>query len=167
MVWTLIVISHYYLPFQSCLLISAGIVLGIVMQLTSGEVVAVLEPDPFFLILLPPIILEAGYFMPNRLFFDHIGTILLMAVIGTIFNMFTVGSALYACGLTGIYTEELTPNLFETFLFASLIVAVDPVAVLAVFEVRLQSHARTIARSCVLAQVCGNRGGRLMQPLPT
>ena len=107
------------------------------MQLTSGEVVAVLEPDPFFLILLPPIILEAGYFMPNRLFFDHIGTILLMAVIGTIFNMFTVGSALYACGLTGIYTEELTPNLFETFLFASLIVAVDPVAVLAVFEVRL------------------------------
>ena len=93
-----------------------------------------LEPDPFFLILLPPIILEAGYFMPNRLFFDHIGTILLMAVIGTIFNMFTVGSALYACGLTGIYTEELTPNLFETFLFASLIVAVDPVAVLAVFE---------------------------------
>ena len=84
-------ILDYLSPPQSCLLITAGIVLGIFMQLTSGEVVAVLEPDPFFLILLPPIILEAGYFMPNRLFFDHLGTILLMAVVGTIFNMMTIG----------------------------------------------------------------------------
>ena len=122
------------------MLILAGIAIGIVVRLTTEEgeeIKWVLEPDPFFLILLPPIILEAGYFMPNRLFFDHLGTILLMAVVGTIFNMFTVGSALYACGLTGIYTEELTPTLFETFLFAALIVAVDPVAVLAVFEVSL------------------------------
>ncbi len=27
-----------------------------------------------------------------RLFFDHLGTILLMAVIGTIFNMLTIGN---------------------------------------------------------------------------
>jgi NhaP-type Na+/H+ or K+/H+ antiporter len=44
------------------------------------------------------------------------------------------GASLYACGLTGIYGAEHTPDLLETFLFASLIVAVDPVAVLAVFE---------------------------------
>jgi len=51
--------------------------------------------------MLPPIILDAGYFMPNRLFFDHLGTILLMAVVGTIFNVLTIGGSLYACGLTG------------------------------------------------------------------
>jgi len=51
--------------------------------------------------MLPPIILDAGYFMPNRLFFDHLGTILLMAVVGTIFNALTIGGSLYACGLTG------------------------------------------------------------------
>ena len=107
-----------------------------------------------------PIIGEAGYFMPNRLFFDQLGTILLMAVVGTIFNMFTIGGFLYAVGLTGIFqtgsdewcsqlstnitmgdnTSALTlmppectnPGLLETFLFGSLIAAVDPVAVLAV-----------------------------------
>lgn len=42
------------------------------------------------------------------------------------------GSSLYACGWLGIYGFE-TPIL-DIFLFASLISAVDPVAVLAVFE---------------------------------
>lgn len=37
------------------------------------------------------------------------------------------------CGLAGVYGPITTP-LLDTFLFASLISAVDPVAVLAVFE---------------------------------
>eukprot|EP00091_Calanus_sinicus_P009068 TRINITY_DN21449_c0_g1_i1.p1 TRINITY_DN21449_c0_g1~~TRINITY_DN21449_c0_g1_i1.p1 ORF type:complete len:169 (+),score=22.71 TRINITY_DN21449_c0_g1_i1:454-960(+) len=84
--------------------------------------------------MLPPIILDAGYFMPNRLFFDHLGTILLMAVVGTIFNVLTIGISLWGAGQTGLYGEHDTPGLLETFLFSSLISAVDPVAVLAVFE---------------------------------
>lgn len=45
------------------------------------------------------------------------------------------GGSLYACGLSGIYGSEAeTPKLLDTFIFASLISAVDPVAVLAVFE---------------------------------
>jgi NhaP-type Na+/H+ or K+/H+ antiporter len=43
--------------------------------------------------MLPPIIFDAGYFMPNRLFFDNLGTILLMAVVGTIFNIATIGKS--------------------------------------------------------------------------
>ena len=46
---------------------------------------------------------------------------------------FLAGGALYACGLTGIFGPD-PPGILETFLFSSLIVAVDPVAVLAVFE---------------------------------
>ena len=30
-----------------------------------------------------------------RLFFDHLGTILLMAVVGTIFNVITIGELIY------------------------------------------------------------------------
>jgi len=85
------------------------------------------------LFMLPPIILDAGYFMPNRLFFDHLGTILLMAVVGTIFNAMCIGAALYGCGVAGAFGAD-HPEILETFLFSSLISAVDPVAVLAVFE---------------------------------
>lgn len=48
-------------------------------------------------------------------------------------NPHSTGGSLYFCGLTGIYGDIQTPIL-DTFLFASLISAVDPVAVLAVFE---------------------------------
>lgn len=42
---------------------------------------------------------------------------------------------MWACGLTGIYGgADDTPAFLDTFVFASLISAVDPVAVLAVFE---------------------------------
>lgn len=42
------------------------------------------------------------------------------------------GGALYGCGVTGLFDVK-TPIL-DIFLFASLVSAVDPVAVLAVFE---------------------------------
>ena len=85
-----------------------------------------------------------------------------MAVVGTIFNMFTIGGFLYLVGMTGLFRTESAevcqqfesslfesfdnatalvpplgctdPGMFETFLFGSLIAAVDPVAVLAVFD---------------------------------
>ena len=39
--------------------------------------------------------LEAGYYMPSKAFFNNIGTILLYAVVGTLFNTFTIGFSLY------------------------------------------------------------------------
>ncbi|XP_034129486.1 sodium/hydrogen exchanger 3 isoform X23 [Drosophila guanche] len=124
---------HLIFP-ESCLLIVVGVVIGVVLYFCTDVAVSPLTPNTFFFYMLPPIILDAGYFMPNRLFFDNLGTILLMAVVGTIFNIATIGGALYACGLTGIYGEGQTPGLMDIFLFTSLISAVDPVAVLAVFE---------------------------------
>ncbi|XP_044766575.1 sodium/hydrogen exchanger 3 isoform X3 [Coccinella septempunctata] len=124
---------------ESCLLIFVGVVIGVILvhvtdsvHLTDSAHVSPLTPDTFFFYMLPPIILDAGYFMPNRLFFDHLGTILLFAVIGTIFNTLTIGASLWAVGLTGLFSCD-TP-LLDMFLFGSLISAVDPVAVLAVFE---------------------------------
>lgn len=124
---------HHIFP-ESCLLIVVGIIIGFLLFLTSENPPSTLTPNIFFLFMLPPIILDAGYFMPNRLFFDHLGTILLMAVVGTVFNVIMIGLSLWGVGQTGLFGEHDTPGILETFLFTSLISAVDPVAVLAVFE---------------------------------
>ncbi|XP_039284494.1 probable Na(+)/H(+) antiporter nhx-9 isoform X11 [Nilaparvata lugens] len=123
-------LSHMF-P-ESCLLITVGVAIGLLLFVTSSLHVSTLTPDVFFFYMLPPIILDAGYFMPNRLFFDHLATILMFAVVGTIFNTLTIGASLWLAGLTGLFGCE-TP-LLEMFLFSALISAVDPVAVLAVFE---------------------------------
>ncbi|XP_014474637.1 PREDICTED: probable Na(+)/H(+) antiporter nhx-9 isoform X2 [Dinoponera quadriceps] len=117
---------------ESCLLIVVGVVVGVLLFQASSVHVSPLTPDTFFLYMLPPIILDAGYFMPNRLFFDHLGTILLFAVLGTIFNTMSIGMSLWLLGKSGVFGFE-TP-LLDMFLFSALISAVDPVAVLAVFE---------------------------------
>ncbi|XP_025836783.1 probable Na(+)/H(+) antiporter nhx-9 [Agrilus planipennis] len=117
---------------ESCLLIVVGVVIGVVLVYATESAVALLTPNLFFFYMLPPIILDAGYFMPNRLFFDHLGTILLFAVVGTIFNCLTIGVSLWAVGLTGLFSVQLP--ILDSLLFAALISAVDPVAVLAVFE---------------------------------
>ncbi|KAB7505607.1 Sodium/hydrogen exchanger 2 [Armadillidium nasatum] len=121
---------------ESCLLIIMGLIIGGIFVAANPHPESQVSPltaDTFFLYMLPPIILDAGYFMPNRLFFDHLGTILVFAVIGTIWNVLTIGVSLYAVSLTGIFGMMEFPVL-HILLFSSLISAVDPVAVLAVFE---------------------------------
>ena len=70
--------------------------------------------------------------MPSRAFFDNIGTILLFAIINTIFNTFLIGFSLWGFSLAGVIGVSI--KLLHCLVFASLISAVDPVAVLAVFE---------------------------------
>ncbi|PRD36436.1 UNVERIFIED_CONTAM: Slc9a3 [Trichonephila clavipes] len=119
-----------YCP-ESCMLLLVGVALGLVL-FNAGMVVGPLTPTVFFFFMLPPIVFDAGYFMQNRLFFDNIITILVYAVIGTIWNALSIGVSLWAVGLTGIFGYEV--SLVEMLLFSSIISAVDPVAVLAVFE---------------------------------
>uniref|UniRef100_A0A8C2E4W2 Sodium/hydrogen exchanger n=1 Tax=Cyprinus carpio TaxID=7962 RepID=A0A8C2E4W2_CYPCA len=117
---------------ESCLLIVVGLLVGGLIKLV-GEAPPVLESNIFFLYLLPPIILDAGYFLPIRQFTENLGTILMFAVVGTLWNAFFVGGLLYGvCQLEG--TNLASVNLLSCLLFGSVISAVDPVAVLAVFE---------------------------------
>ncbi|MEE6510742.1 hypothetical protein FKM82_030868, partial [Ascaphus truei] len=118
---------------ESCLLIVLGLFLGGIVWAADHIASFTLTPTVFFFYLLPPIVLDAGYFMPNRLFFGNLGTILLYAVIGTVWNAAAIGLSLYGVYMTGIM-GNLEISLLEFLLFGSLIAAVDPVAVLAVFE---------------------------------
>ena len=86
-----------YLP-ESCALIIVGIISGsfIYYGVNSPN-----HPFPkfthslFFNYLLPPIVLDAAYSLYDRDFLYNIGSIITFAVIGTLFNVFTVGFGLY------------------------------------------------------------------------
>ncbi|XP_076003088.1 sodium/hydrogen exchanger 5 [Genypterus blacodes] len=119
---------------ESCMLILLGLVLGGVVLIANKKQLYQLEPALFFLFLLPTIVGDAGYFMPARLFFDNLGAILMYAVVGTLWNAFCTGFSLYAARLVGIIDERVQADLMDFLLFGALISAVDPVAILAVFE---------------------------------
>ncbi|MGH0141584.1 UNVERIFIED_CONTAM: hypothetical protein FKN15_004587, partial [Acipenser sinensis] len=93
----------------------------------------VLTTDVFFLYLLPPIVLDAGYFMPTRLFFENCGTVLWFSVVGTLWNSIGIGISLFGiCQIEAFGIQDI--NLQENLLFGTIISTVDPVAVLTVFE---------------------------------
>lgn len=70
--------------------------------------------------------------MPNRQLFENLDSVMLFAVIGTIYNTVAIGGTLLLLGQYGMFSIDF--SAFEIMLFASLISAVDPVAVIAVFE---------------------------------
>uniref|UniRef100_A0A8D3CD65 Sodium/hydrogen exchanger n=1 Tax=Scophthalmus maximus TaxID=52904 RepID=A0A8D3CD65_SCOMX len=119
---------------ESCMLILLGLVLGGIVLIANKKQLYQLEPALFFLFLLPTIVGDAGYFMPARLFFDNLGAILTYAVVGTLWNAFCTGFCLYAAKLLGVIDDRVQADLMDFLLFGALISAVDPVAVLAVFE---------------------------------
>lgn len=55
----------------------------------------------------------------------------MFAVIGTLFNILAFGFVIYALGQTNVSPEV---PLIEALLFSSIISAVDPVAIIALFE---------------------------------
>uniref|UniRef100_A0A8D2D445 Sodium/hydrogen exchanger n=1 Tax=Sciurus vulgaris TaxID=55149 RepID=A0A8D2D445_SCIVU len=118
---------------ESCLLITVGALVGSIIFGTDHKSPPVMDSSIYFLYLLPPIVLESGYFMPTRPFFENIGSILWWAGLGALVNAFGIGLSLYlVCQVRAFGLGDI--SLLENLLFGSLISAVDPVAVLAVFE---------------------------------
>ncbi|XP_026641582.1 sodium/hydrogen exchanger 4 isoform X2 [Microtus ochrogaster] len=118
---------------ESCLLIIVGALVGGIIFGTHHKSPPVMDSSIYFLYLLPPIVLESGYFMPTRPFFENIGSILWWAGLGALINAFGIGLSLYfVCQIKAFGLGDI--NLLQNLLFGSLISAVDPVAVLAVFE---------------------------------
>ena len=117
---------------ESCLLIVVGLLAGGLIK-AGGQKLPVLDSQLFFLCLLPPIILDAGYFLPIRPFTENIGTILTFAVAGTLWNVLFVGGSLYAVAQLEVSRLQ-GMDLLACMIFSAIVSAVDPVAVLAVFE---------------------------------
>uniref|UniRef100_A0A6G3MDT3 Sodium/hydrogen exchanger n=1 Tax=Henneguya salminicola TaxID=69463 RepID=A0A6G3MDT3_HENSL len=117
---------------ESCLLIILGFIIGAIIKFGKVTERTFFNAPIFFFILLPPIVLDAGYFTNTSAFFDNFWTIISFAINGTLFNALIVGTLMVAC--RSLYT--ITPQItwLEGLLFGAIISAVDPVAVLAVFD---------------------------------
>ncbi|KAM6416585.1 sodium/hydrogen exchanger 4 isoform 2-T2 [Pluvialis apricaria] len=118
---------------ESCILIAIGALVGAIIFASDHKSPPVMNTSIYFLYLLPPIVLEEGYFMPTRPFFENFGSILWWSVLGSLLNSFGIGLSLYGvCQIEAFGLTDL--NLLQNLLFGSMISAVDPVAALAVFE---------------------------------
>lgn len=108
-----------------------GLIVGIILYMAQlNEDLFHLESEIFFLYLLPPIVFDAGYFMPNRAFFgcpgiipidlrlhgallsDNLGTILVYAVLGTLWNTGTIGRPLTATN-TKLLAYQQLPRAYQ------------------------------------------------------
>lgn len=100
---------------------------------------ASVDPEVFFNIILPPIVLNAGLSLKRRHFFRNIGAIFCYAFIGTTISVATVGSLIFGAihllkawqGSTYLADRfSLTSCLY----FGAIISPTDPLAVLAIFQ---------------------------------
>ena len=121
---------------ETCWLVLSGTLFGYVITvITKMEYNRLFTPDVFFLYLLPPIIFEAGYYMPRTPFLQNIHTIFTYAFLGTLINAIAIGGSLFY-----VFKHELTSikgldlNITTAILFGSIVAAVDPVAVIATFQ---------------------------------
>jgi len=142
---------------ESCVLIVVGIFAGVLIHYVILDDILNIEdktqhPFPqftaplFFEFLLPPIILDAALALYDDAFFDNFVSIMIFAIFGTLFNTFAIGYSIYGLASTGALgafevnntvthmMEEKELTATECLIFSSLISAVDPVAVLAIFE---------------------------------
>ena len=119
-----------YLPESGACLI-VGFFLGLCVSYSSAEERAAVffSPDVVFFALLPPIILDAGYTLKRKDFFGNLGTISLLALVGTIANNLVFGGLMYGFARAGWVPLE---SAAECLLFGAVISATDPVATLAV-----------------------------------
>ncbi|MEQ2300311.1 hypothetical protein AMECASPLE_024106 [Ameca splendens] len=142
-----------YIP-ESALLICFGFILGGIIWGADKVQTFALSPRVFFFYLLPQIILDTGYSMPNKLFFTNLGGILVYAIIGTCWNAASLGLSLWGCHQGGAM-GDIDIGLLQYLLFGSLMAAVDPVAVIAVFE---QVHVNEVLFIMVFGESLLNDG---------
>eukprot|EP01094_Clydonella_sp_ATCC50884_P000057 TRINITY_DN10054_c0_g1_i1.p1 TRINITY_DN10054_c0_g1~~TRINITY_DN10054_c0_g1_i1.p1 ORF type:complete len:654 (-),score=179.77 TRINITY_DN10054_c0_g1_i1:516-2477(-) len=117
---------------ESGIVILFGCVLALIVVAAHFDHLEVLQfnPEIFFLVLIPPIIFEAGFALDNNAFFSNVFLILAFALVGTFINTVFMGIVLFL--ISPLYLVHVT--LMDMLTFGALISAVDPVAVIAIFD---------------------------------
>lgn len=94
---------------ESCVLICLGLLIGgiaYVVDPSNDLHDQLFTPHVFFVFIVPPIVIEAGYHMPKLAFFNNIGTIMVFAILGTLMNTLAIGFSLYSVYKLGFLSGE-------------------------------------------------------------
>ena len=136
---------RHFLP-SSLGAVVIGIVLGVLLkyQFPKSEIASSVSFDPqiIFLVILPPIMLEAGMNLQHSALIQNFGTIMIFGVPGMI-----TSALIFAGGLYGLcyFLEIYSFSLIECLLFGTLVSALDPVATLSIFKaMNLDSDLQSI-----------------------
>jgi len=125
---------------ESCVLIILGVIMGHVIHYGLEDLshhFPKFTATLFFNVLLPPIILDSAYSLYDRDFLGNLGAIIQFAVVGTLINVFAIGFGIYGLyqwDVMGKFDGDRELSILQCLIFSSLISAVDPVAVLAIFD---------------------------------
>ncbi|CRK23097.1 hypothetical protein BN1723_018048, partial [Verticillium longisporum] len=108
---------------------------GILLLIASDDSVRKLisfDHQIFFNLLLPPIILGAGYELHQANFFRYIGPIVTFAFAGTFLSAMTIGIVLWFYAVSGI--ESISLDFVDAISVGATLSATDPVTILAIFN---------------------------------
>mmetsp|Transcript_13264 Transcript_13264/g.25934 ORF Transcript_13264/g.25934 Transcript_13264/m.25934 type:complete len:545 (+) Transcript_13264:79-1713(+) len=131
--------QNYLLEHLAVMIFGMGVGLVSAFYLGENEDMMLLEfnQESFFVILAPPIFLEAGYNMNRKLFFDHSIGIFMLGIVGTYVNAILFAVCFYCfvsyvhpCGL--LVGDSFTME--DAIHLAALIAPTDVVAVLSIFK---------------------------------
>ncbi|KAL8903611.1 MAG: hypothetical protein Q9207_003813 [Kuettlingeria erythrocarpa] len=120
---------------ETVISIFAGMVAGLSIKLTEGTFIqntVSFDYQFFFNLLLPPIILGAGYELHQANFFRNIGTILTFAFAGTFISAVVLGLFLWLW--TRIPLDGFKISFVEAISVGATLSATDPVTILAIFN---------------------------------
>eukprot|EP00808_Paulinella_micropora_P002064 g64387.t1 len=87
---------------------------------------ALFDSDLVFLMILPPMIFEAGFSLNKRAFFANLGSITLHAVLGSVFTTLVVGYGLFGMAKSGAVPLD-SNNVLECLTVGALLAATDTV----------------------------------------
>ena len=106
--------------------VSVGILTGLFFYLSRYQAAIRISSDIFYIVLLPPIMFDAGFGMRRVNFFKNFYVISSLAFLGTCYSLLVSGILLY------ILSKFVYPITFlEAMTFGAMLSATDPVSVLA------------------------------------